>query len=95
MAAEVTDARSLFHALRQKVWPWSEFARLQQEIRGARLSGSAEAKRGNRLAARIAKLDQAITKHRAQERHDQAYIDALEARLESGSIQAARTEVSA
>lgn len=65
----------------------------ERDLRGARLSCSAEAKKANRLAARIAKLDRALERHRAQARHDQSYIDALESRLEYASIEAARSEI--
>lgn len=81
------------HAPRWIPWPWSEFRRLRTDLRGTRLSCSANAKKVNRLSARIVKLDTAIRKHREQERHDQDYIDALEKRLENASIQAARQEI--
>lgn len=79
--------------MRSFVAPWAEIAYLRNELRGVRASCSAEAKRGNRLVMRIAKLDRALEKRRAQARHDQAYIDALEARLASTAITSARAEI--
>jgi hypothetical protein len=78
-----------------RIWPWNELARLRRELRAAKLSCSAEAKKVNRLAARITQLDRAIEKHRAQERHDQAYIDLLEPRLKAGFISEARATLAA
>lgn len=76
-----------------RIWPWSIIHRLAVEVRAARRSCAAEAKRCNRLAARIVRLDAAILKHRRQERHDQAYIDALEHRLGPKSVERARQEI--
>ncbi|MCR4338811.1 MAG: hypothetical protein NUW01_02875 [Gemmatimonadaceae bacterium] len=70
-------------------------AYLQRELHGAKTSCSAEAKRNNRLATRNAVLERALEKRRAQERHDQAYIDALEVRLPLVAVKAARAEISA
>lgn len=76
-----------------RIWPWSAIDRLTVDLRGARLACSAEAKKANRLAARIAKLEGVLVRLRAQARHDQAYIDALESRLERASIDAARRTI--
>lgn len=75
------------------VWPWGELGRLRVELRATKLACSAEAKKVNRLAARIRVLDRAIEKHRGQERHDQAYIDILEAKLDPPAVKMARVQV--
>lgn len=75
------------------VWPWSQLALLRRDLHAARGSCSANAKRCNRLSARIIILDQACKKHRAQERHDQAYIDALEELVSPAVLAAARAVV--
>jgi hypothetical protein len=79
--------------LRTFVAPWAEIAYLKRELHGARRSGSAEAKRVNRLATRIGVLDRKIEKLHAQARHDQVYIDALESRLGRDLVGAARSEI--
>lgn len=77
------------------IWPWRELSRLRRELRAARRGCSAEAKRGNRLSGHIKKLERKIERHRAQEHHDQTYIEAMEARLAPEHIQAARAELRA
>jgi uncharacterized protein YlxW (UPF0749 family) len=76
-----------------RLWPWSKFDLLTTDMRGARLACSAADRKANRLAARISKLDRTLARLRAQVRHDQAYIDALEARLDHAHILAARSEI--
>jgi len=76
-----------------RVWPWSELNRLRRELRATKHSCSAEAKKANRIAAHVKRLDAAITRHKQQERRDQAYIDALESRLKTAEIKAARAEI--
>lgn len=76
-----------------KLWPWSELAVLRREVRAARNSCSANAKRGNRLAARILMLDKAAQKHHAQAKHDQEYIDALEALVSKKAVARIREQM--
>lgn len=74
--------------------PWRVIRELRIDVRAARHSCAANAKRANRLTRRIRVLDLACAKHKQQERHDQAYIDALEDRLDDVAIAAAREEIS-
>ena len=72
------------------IWPWSRLERLQSDLRGARAACSAEAKRANRLAKHIRKLDARLERLRGQVTRDQAYIDRLEAHLDPALIAASR-----
>jgi hypothetical protein len=75
------------------IWPWSALRALRRDVRAARLSCSAEAKRANRLAARIRLLDARVARLRGQVARDQAYIDVLESRLGPDEIEQARVEI--
>ena len=77
-----------------RIWPWSAIRALRRDVRATRLSDSANAQRANRYLARIHLLENACAKHKAQERHDQAYIDALETLLTPKQIGDIRQEQS-
>lgn len=52
-------------------------------------------KRNNRYAARIKMLEATLDRHRAQARHDQAYIDDLESCLKKPVVVAIQKKMAA
>lgn len=66
---------------------------LRAEVRALKLALSSSDKKQNRLSDRVKVLEERCVKHHAQQRHDQTYIDKLEAQLTDAQIKSIRDEM--